>query len=169
MAEFFHRERVPGARLVWLFRAAPAPVQRAPVSAGRRVPGRVGRGTRPHVVDIDRDNRDAGLHADPNVLGSLPVGSFDCVILTQVPQPLSPETALAKVWASLAFWRFTPKGLAELLHRLGMPASVAGYGNVLACVASLWGPSVKEPSAEELDVADPHYPLVACAHAEKAR
>ena len=39
------------------------------------------------------------------------------------------------------FWRFAPNGLAELLHRLGMPASVA----------------------------DPHVPLVACAHTEKAR
>ena len=99
---------------------------------------------------------------------------------------------MANVWASLApggvlmltdlslagddpnapgtnFWRFTPNGLAELLHRLGMPASVAGYGNVLACVASLWGPSVEELSAEELDVADPHLPLVACADTEKAR
>jgi hypothetical protein len=56
-------------------------------------------------------------------------------------------------------WCFTPNGLAELLHRLGMPA----------CVASLWGPSVEELSAEELDVADPHFSLVACAHAEKAR
>lgn len=67
------------------------------------------------------------------------------------------------------FWRFTPNGLAELLHRLGIPASVAGYGNVLACVASLWGPSVEELSAEELDVADPRFSLVACAHAGKAR
>jgi hypothetical protein len=67
------------------------------------------------------------------------------------------------------FWRFTPNGLAELLHRLGMPASVAGYGNVLACVASLWGPSVEKLSAEELDVADPRFSLVACAHTEKAR
>jgi hypothetical protein len=99
---------------------------------------------------------------------------------------------VANVWASLApsgvlmltvpllagvdpndpgtnFWRFTPNGLAELRHRLGMPASVAGYGNVLACVASLWGPSAEELSAEELDVADPHFPLVACAYTEKAR
>lgn len=67
------------------------------------------------------------------------------------------------------FWRSTPNGLAELLHRLGMPASVAGYGNVLACVASLWGPSVEELSAEKLDVAHPRFLLVACAHAEKAR
>jgi hypothetical protein len=77
VAEPSHRERVPGACLVWLFRAAPA--QRALVSAGRRVPGierllseharrirgnvlkvkdarytrRLGRGTRPHVVDRD--------------------------------------------------------------------------------------------------------------------
>jgi hypothetical protein len=108
VAELSHREPVPGARLVWLFRAAPAPAQHALVSAGRRVPG-------------------------------------------------------------TDFWRSTPNGLAELLHRLGMPASVAGYGNVLACVAFLWRPSVEELSAEELDVADPHFPLVACAHAEKAR
>ena len=48
-------------------------------------------------------------------------------------------------------------------------ASVAGYGNVLACVTSLWGPSVEELSAEELDVADPRLLLAACAYAEKAR
>lgn len=147
MAQLSHREHVPGARLVWLLRAAPAPVQRALVSAGRRVSGRsvrwgnlrrlrpfsdrygydrgtpieryyierflsehaqriranvlevkdarytrrFGRGTRPHVVDNDRDNRDADLHADLNVPGSLPVGSFDCVILTQVLHFLSPR------------------------------------------------------------------------------
>ena len=77
MAELSHRERAH--HLVWLFRAAPAPVQRALVSAGHRVPGierllseharrirgnalkgkdarytrRPGRGTRPHVVDRD--------------------------------------------------------------------------------------------------------------------
>jgi drug/metabolite transporter superfamily protein YnfA len=52
---------------------------------------------------------------------------------------------------------------------MGMPASVAGYGNVLVCATSLWGPSVEGLSAEELDVADPLFPLAACAYAEKAR
>jgi len=150
VAEFSHRKRVPGARLVWLFRVTL--VQRTLVSAGRQVRGRsvrwgdlrrprpfsdrygYDRGTPIERYYIGRDNRDADLH-DPGT----------------------------------DFWRFTPNGLAELLHRLGMPASVAGYGNVLACVASLWGPSVEEISATELDVADPRFPLVACAHAEKAR
>jgi hypothetical protein len=40
---------------------------------------------------------------------------------------------------------------------------------MLARVVSLWGPSVEELSAEVLDVADPRIPLVARAHAEKAR
>jgi len=37
----------------------------------------------------------------------------------------------------------------------------------LACVAALWGLSVQDLSAEELDVNDPCFPLVACAHADK--
>ena len=53
--------------------------------------------------------------------------------------------------------------MAELSHHERVP------GAHPACVASLWGPSVEELSAEELDVADPRFPLVACAHSEKAR
>jgi hypothetical protein len=41
--------------------------------------------------------------------------------------------------------------------------------SALARVASLWGPSVEELSAAKPDVADPRFPLVACAHAEKTR
>ena len=239
-------ERVPGARLVSLFRAAPAPLQRVLVSVGRRAPGRslrwgnmrrlrpvsdrygydrgtpvdryyigrflsehaecirgnvlevkdahytrrFGSGARSHVVDIDRDNPDADLHADLSIPGGLPGEFFDCVILTQVLQFLSPETALANLWASMApggvllatvpslgrldphghdtdFWRWTPNGLAELLRRVEIPAFVSGYGNVLACVSALWGLSVEDLSAEELDSADPRFPLVACAYAKK--
>jgi hypothetical protein len=112
------------------------------------------------------------------------------VILTQVLQLLSAETALRNLWASLApggtllltvpslgrldphdhasdFLHWTPNGLAELLRRAGIPASVTGYGNVLACVSALWGLAVQDLSAEELDVTDPRFPLVACAYAEK--
>jgi hypothetical protein len=34
-------------------------------------------------------------------------------------------------------------------------------------VSALWGLSVQDLSAEELDVTDPRFPLVACAYAEK--
>jgi hypothetical protein len=105
-------------------------------------------------------------------------------------QFLAPEQALGNVWASVApggtllitvptlgrldphhqatdFWRWTPGGLAELPGRVGIPARVAGYGNVLACVAAFWGLSVHDLSAEELDIIDSYFPLVACAHADK--
>jgi hypothetical protein len=34
-------------------------------------------------------------------------------------------------------------------------------------VSALWGLSVQDLSAEELDATDPGFPLVACAYAEK--
>lgn len=151
---------------------------------------RFGQRARSYVVDIDQDNPEADLHADLNNPESLPVAFFDCVILTQVLQFLSPERALGNVWASVApggtllltvpslgrldphdkatdFWRWTPNGLAELLGRVQIPARVSGYGNVLACVSALWGLSVQDLSPEELDLVDQRFPLVACAYAEK--
>jgi SAM-dependent methyltransferase len=151
---------------------------------------RFGDQARCSVIDIDRDNPEADLHADLNSPEILPGEFFDCVILTQVLQFLSPEKALGNVWRSIApggtllmtvpslgrldphdhatdFWRWTPNGLAELLSRVGIPARVSGYGNLLACVSALWGLSVQDLSAAELDVTDPRFPLVACAYAEK--
>jgi hypothetical protein len=130
------------------------------------------------------------VHAGLNIPRSLPAEVFDCVILTQVLQFLAPEQALRNVWASIApggtllitvptlgrldphlaatdFWRWPPEGLAELLGRVGMPARGTGYGNMLACVAAPWGLSVQDLRAEELDVNDPCFPLVTCAHADK--
>jgi hypothetical protein len=52
-----------------------------------------GAGRAPHVVNINRDNGYADLPSDLNVPGSVPIGSFDCVILTAVMQFLFPETA----------------------------------------------------------------------------
>jgi hypothetical protein len=146
---------------------------------------RFGRSVRPFVVDVDGSNPEADL----NVPGSLPIEFFDCV-MTQIPQLLSPEKALGKVWASTApggallltvpslgrldphdqatdCWRWPPNGLAKLLSRVEIRASVSGDGNVLACVSALWGLSVQDLSAEELDFNDPRFPLVACAYAEK--
>jgi SAM-dependent methyltransferase len=151
---------------------------------------RFGNGVSCHVVDIDRSNPEATLHADLNTQGSLPDNLFDCVILTQTLQFLAPEKALGNIWASVVpggtllltvpslgrldphdratdRWRWTPNGLAELLGRVGIPAQVSGYGNLLACVSALWGLSVQDLSAEELNVIDPCFPLIACASATK--
>lgn len=110
---------------------------------------RFGVGACCHVIDIDRENPEAELHAGLNDPESLPVGFFDCVILTQVLQFLSPEKALDNVWTSLApggtllltvpslgrldphdpatdLCRWTPNGLAELLGRVQIPAQVSG-------------------------------------------
>jgi hypothetical protein len=55
----------------------------------------------------------------------------------------------------------------EVLGRVGMPARAAGYGDVLACVATLWGLSVQGLSTEELTGKHSCFPPVACAHADK--
>ena len=46
-----------------------------------------------------------------------------------------------------------------MLRRAEMRGFVSGYGNVLACASAMWGLSVEDLSAEELDFADPHFPL----------
>jgi hypothetical protein len=104
VAELSHRKRVPGARLVWLFRVTP--VRRTLVSAGRQVPGRSVR------------------------------------------------------WGNL-------RRLRPFSDRYGCDRGTPIERYYIE--RFLWGPSVDELSLEELDVADPHVPLVACAHAENAR
>jgi hypothetical protein len=112
------------------------------------------------------------------------------VILTQVLQFLAPEQALRNVWASIApggtllitvptlarldphlaatdFWRWTPGGLAELLGRVGTPARATGTATCWRASRHCGVLSVQDLSAEELDVNDPCFPLVARAHADK--
>ena len=178
MAELSHRKRVPEARLVWLFRVTL--VQRTLVSAGRQVPGRSVRWgnlrrLRPfsdrygydRETPIERYYIERFLSEHAQRIRGRVLEAKDARDSRRFGRGTRPYGVdIDPHDPGTDFWRFTPN---ELLHPLGMPASVAGYGNVLACVASMWGPSVDELSLEELDVADPHVPLVACAHAEKAR
>lgn len=112
---------------------------------------RFGNGVRCHVVDIDPENTEADRHANLNIPGSLPAELFGCLILTQVLQFLAPEQALRNLWASIA------RGGTLLI-------TVPSLGRL---DAALWGLSVQDLSSEELDVNDPCFPLVACAHADK--
>jgi SAM-dependent methyltransferase len=146
------------------------------------------------VLDIDESNAEATIVADLGEPESLPADRFDCVIVTQTLQYVDPPaTGLANLaralaadgvalvtvpcasridpsWPSFDRWRFTPTGLELLLRRSADWAEleVRGYGNVLACVAFLYGIAAEELSEEELADHDEDFPLVACARARKA-
>ena len=146
---------------------------------------------REHVFDIDATNPDATVVADLNEPESVPVGAFDCILLTQMLQFIRlPEVALANACSALRpsgtllltvpavsrvdraygdYWRFTLAGLEELLGRScpeGRP-EVRSYGNVLACAAFLFGLAAQELRPDRLRDHDPENPLVVCARVVK--
>lgn len=145
------------------------------------------------VVDIDPANPKVDLVADLCQPGSLPQGAVDCWILTQTLQFLAdPGVALGNLYQSLApggvllvtvpsvsridpasrghdLWRFTPDGLARLVGAAlpGVDVTVRGWGNVLVAVAALYGLAAEELDAEELDLDDPDFPVLAFARVVK--
>ena len=146
------------------------------------------------VVDIDPHNEHATLLADLTEAGSLPSSAYDCVILTQTLQFVSDvEVAVLNVWQALRpsgvmlvsvpvtsrldptsgtsgdYWRWTPAGLALQLRQLLPDAdiTVVGLGGLVATLAFVHGLSAEELDASELDVDDPHFPLLACARVAK--
>jgi SAM-dependent methyltransferase len=67
------------------------------------------------------------------------------------------------------FWRFTNACLLRLFGEF-LPAdsfAVEGFGNVMTCAAFLYGLSPDELTVEELDHADPWFPLIYCVRAVK--
>ena len=146
------------------------------------------------VLDIQASNEKATVVADLSKPGSLPVGRFDCVLITQTLQYVrSPDTALENLWQALApggsalitvpctsrvdpdaldadRWRFTPLGLETLLRRNGEWAEleVYGFGSVLTSAAFLMGFAAEDLRDREVDEQDEFFPLVACARARKA-
>lgn len=149
--------------------------------------------TKLEILDIDVSNARATLIADLGEPESLPARSYDCFILTQTLNLVrNVDVALRNAWhslddggallvsvASLArlttsdslsdYWRFTPHGLEELIHKnLGsVDVTVQGYGNVLVSIASLLGLSAEDLTQDELFTNDAHYPLISCARVMK--
>jgi SAM-dependent methyltransferase len=145
------------------------------------------------VLDIDRGNKSATLIADLGIPDSLPEERYDCFILTQTLHLVQDtQAALLNCWRSLKpggvllitipslapldrhygpdtdYWRPTPKGLEDTLKRvLGVDAKVQAYGNLLTCVATMFGLSSEELRAKEIDQVDPHYPVVTGARLVK--
>jgi SAM-dependent methyltransferase len=152
------------------------------------------RATSVTIVDIDPANMEATLTADLCEPGSLPEARFDCVVLTQTLHLLPDiEVALDNLWSSLVpggvllitvpalsrddpiggdYWRFTPLGLRRALQTALPPVAeigVEGYGNVLACAATLFGLSAQDVGTGMLQVRDPSFPVVACARVRRPR
>lgn len=145
------------------------------------------------VLDIDAANPEATLIADLRVVGSLPAGRYDCVIVTQTLQFVDNlHTAVSNLWRSLApggtllvtmptvskleatladveCWRVTPHGLDQVLRRAcpGGEIDVEGYGNILVSTSFLYGLVTEDLRRHELDHYDPIFPTGACGRATK--
>jgi SAM-dependent methyltransferase len=146
------------------------------------------------VLDIDPGNENATLVADLAAADHVASDSFDCILLPQTLQfiyevraavyhahrmlrpggvLLATLPALARADAELYtsdFWRFTPASAERLFAEQFGPVNlmVASYGNALACAAFVYGMSVEEFSAAELDPIDSYFPLILTVRARKA-
>jgi SAM-dependent methyltransferase len=138
------------------------------------------------VLDINPANTAATIIADLGEPDSLPAQRFDCVIFTQTLH-LIPDMhiAMANVWRALSpggvllltvpalgrhearkgfdhdRWRVTKTGLEWLFGALpDAHADITAYGNVLSCVAFLYGLASEELRPEELQLHDREFPLI---------
>jgi len=142
------------------------------------------------VIDIDPANPHATIITDLGVPGALPVGAFDCIILTQTVQLIADaRTALRNAYAALApggvilltthgtsmayetadRWRWTPDSLELDLRETapGAQLEVTGHGNVLAATAHLWGLAAEDLTTDELAYHDPRFPVIVTALVER--
>ncbi len=144
------------------------------------------------VVDINRSNAQATLIADLEQPGSLPVETYDCIILTQTlhllrqPGPclenchralrrpgvlLATAPAVGRVsptYPHRDYWRFTPAGMAELFTRhWDGDFTVHAKGNLRTCIGFLLGEVVEDLPNTMLDRNDSRFPLNVAAEAHR--
>lgn len=136
------------------------------------------------VLDVDAENPRATVVADLDVPDALPVSAYDCVLLTQTLQFLTPAVALPALYRSLApggvllltvsalarmetpdsdRWRVPPAGLRDLYASLLPPEAeveVEGRGNAVAAAAFMLGLAVEEVGRHRLEPVDWRFPLV---------
>jgi SAM-dependent methyltransferase len=114
--------------------------------------------------------------------GILPERTYDCLLMPNTLQHLRDLDACLRnalrvvrpggvILASAAgvipltgdtpdYWRLSPDGWREKLTAIWPAADVRGHGNCLAAMAAQLGLATEELSAAELDVHDPHYPVL---------
>lgn len=138
------------------------------------------------ILDIRTDNDRATLVGDLSDPGWIPEGVFDCVIAPGTLQYVEdPITGLASLWKAVApggnllvnlpaihkgdehrvvpsdRWRLQRPGIVTWLEMAKVDGDfeIAGYGNVLACVAALMQVSAEEMDPADLAYQDPNYVL----------
>jgi glycosyltransferase involved in cell wall biosynthesis len=145
------------------------------------------------VLDIDARNPAATIVGDLGVVGSLPEGAFDCIVLTQTLQFIyDPHKALDNLYRALSpdgtllisvpgisaighnqthlwYWEFTELSLKTLLvdHFGKSNVDTRSYGNVFAAICFLTGLSIAEVGTERLEYTDDRYPVTVFACARK--
>lgn len=147
------------------------------------------------VLHIAEGNPKATFVGDLSDAPHLPDNAFDCIILTQTLhliydfkgalqtccRILKPGGALLLTvpgishidqgeWKAIWLWSFTQASMKRLLSETFSDThiEVATFGNVLAATAFLYGMGLPELKQAQMDVADPHYPLIITARAIKS-
>ncbi|MGY1711373.1 glycosyltransferase family 2 protein [Geodermatophilus sp. SYSU D00758] len=148
------------------------------------------------VLHVHAGNPAATIVGDLGDPGVLPPGAFDCIVLTQTMHLVYDLRAAARQlaaalrpggvllvtvpgispvdrdeWGAHWYWSLTPQALTRLLTERFAPelVSVEGFGNVYAATTFLQGLALEEVDRAKLDVADPAFPVVVAARAQRSR
>ena len=144
------------------------------------------------VLDIDPANTQATIVDDVTDLETVPTGTFDCIIFTQVLQLVwdvqSAMRALERVLVpggvllatvpgilrnapgKCDWWRFTSWSARRLAEETfaGGTVDVETFGNVLATTGFLYGLGRRDFDRATLEVSDPAFELLIGIRAKKA-
>lgn len=140
------------------------------------------------VMDILPENQAANVITDLTAADCIPDDEYDCFILTQtlniifdyeaalghatrIVRPggcvIATVSALNRISAEDGglegdYWRFTAGSIRALSRRLPkvQNCEIINFGNVQSCCAFLYGIPAEVLPREQLDKADPYYPLV---------
>lgn len=151
--------------------------------------------TQSDVLHAEPGNPQATIVGDLATGEGVPVGAYDCIILTQVVQCVYDIRAgIANTCAALKpggvvllttlgvgqisrydadrwgdYWRLSPQTARRLFAESLPPDNieVTSYGNVLTATAFLHGLSLEELTPREIDYHDPDYPIIVAVRASK--
>lgn len=151
--------------------------------------------TQSDVLHAEPGNPDATVVGDMATGEGVPVGVYDCIILTQVIQCVyDVRSAIKHACAGLKpggvvllttqaigqisrydmdrwgdYWRFTSQSARRLFEEY-LPSEwvhVETYGNVLTAMGLLHGLSIEELTPEEMDYHDEDYQVIVAVRAQK--